>query len=62
VRFLLAAKNAAIPLVLCRAERADRGAELLDLATILRPVSSALRGNRAIIVTLRLLQELRGRA
>jgi hypothetical protein len=62
VKFLLAAEDAAIPLVLGRPERADRGAELLDLPPVFRPVSRALRGDRPVVVGLRLPEELRGRA
>ena len=59
MRYLLAAESAAIPLVLRRPERADRGAELLDFSSVLGPVSSALRGDRPVVVGLRLPEELR---
>jgi hypothetical protein len=62
MRFLLAAEDAAIPLVLHPLERTDRRAELLDLPPILRPVPRALRGDRPVVMGLRLLEELRGRA
>jgi hypothetical protein len=62
VRFILAAEDCGVPLVLCRPQSTDRGAELLDFSAILGPISRALRGYRAIVVRLRLSQKLRARA
>jgi hypothetical protein len=62
LRFILAAEGSGVPLVLSRSESTNRRAELFDLPAILRPISSALRGYRAVIVRLRLPQELGVRA
>ena len=62
MRFLLAADDGAIPLVLTRFKRAERGAELIELPTVLRPVARALRRDGPIVVRLRLSQQLSDRA
>ena len=62
MRFILAIEDSAIPLVLCRPERTDRGAELFDFSPVLRPISGALRGDRTVVVGLGLTQELGVRA
>jgi hypothetical protein len=48
--------------VLSRAESADRGSKLVDLAPIIRPVAGALRGDRAIVMRLRLAKQVCDRA
>jgi hypothetical protein len=62
VRFILAGEEGGTPLVLSRAESADRGSELVDLAAVVRPVAGALRGDRAIVMRLRLAKQVSDRA
>ena len=62
MRFVLAAEYSAIPLVLSRPERTESGAELFDFSPVLRPISGALRGDRTVVVSLGLMQELGVRA
>ena len=58
MRFLLATEESGIPLVLTRPERAESGAELVDLPSVLRPVARALRGDRPVVRRLRLAKQL----
>jgi hypothetical protein len=58
LRFILAAEDRGIPLVLTRAEGTERGAELFDLAPVLRPVAGALRSDRPVVVRLRFAEKL----
>jgi hypothetical protein len=62
MRFILAAEGGGIPLVLSGPEGADGGAELLDLAAVLRPVPRSLRGDRPIVMHLRVSKQLADRA
>lgn len=58
MRFILATESGGIPLLLSGSEGAERGTQLFDLAPILRPVARTLRGDRAVVVRLRLSKEL----
>ena len=58
MRFLLATEEHGIPLVLTGAQGADRGAELVNLPSVLRPVAGPLRGDRAVVMPLRLPKQL----
>jgi hypothetical protein len=62
VRFILAGEEGGIPLVLCRPESADGRSKLVDLSTVVRPVTSSLRGDSAVIMRLRLAKQVRDRA
>ena len=61
MRFILATEGRGIPLVLTGAEGAQGGAELIDLPAVLRPVSSALRSDRPIVMGLRLAKQVADR-
>src|SRR5436309_2184700 len=58
LRFILGAEDRGISLVLTGPERAERGTQLLDLAAVVRPVAGALRGDRPVVVRLRLPEQL----
>ena len=58
MRFILAAEDGGMPLVLTGPESPDRGAELVNLTTVLRPVTRTLRGDRAVVLRLRLAKQL----
>jgi len=61
MRFILAAEDRGIPLVLTRTESAEDRAQLLDLAPVFRPVPRSLGGDRAIVVRLRVAKQLADR-
>jgi hypothetical protein len=61
MRFLLAAEGGAIPLLLSRPESAESRAEELDLASVFRPVPRPLRGDRALVMRLRIAKQLADR-
>jgi hypothetical protein len=60
--FILASDEGGIRLVLSRSERADRGSELVDFPAVVRPVTSSLRGDSAVIMRLRLAKKVGARA
>lgn len=62
MRFILAAEDGAVPLLLSRSEGSERGTELLDFAPVFRPVAGALRGDCAVVMRLSLSKQIAGRA
>ncbi len=62
MRFILAGEDGGFPLVLSRPESAERGAELFDFASVLRPVPRPLRGDRAVVMRLRLSKQFADRS
>lgn len=62
MRFILAGEDGGIPLVLSRPEGTERGTELFDLASILRPVPRPLRGDRPVVMRLRLAKQFANRS
>lgn len=62
MRFILATEGSGMPLVLTGPEGAERGAELVYLPSVLRPVPSSLSGDRPIVGRLRLAKQLADRA
>ena len=62
MRFILATEERGMPLVLTGPERAERGAELVYLPAILRPVPRPLRGDRAIVRRLGLSKQIADRS
>ena len=62
MRFLLAVETGGIALTLTSSEGADRCSELVDLPAVVRPVAGSLRGDRAIVMRLRLAKQVGGRA
>ena len=61
MRFILATEEGGLPLVLTRAQGTEDRAELFDFAPVLRPVARALRGDRPVIMRLRLAKQLADR-
>jgi hypothetical protein len=59
---MLATDEQGIPLVLTGAERAESGAKLVYLPSVLRPIPRPLRGDRALIRTLRLSKQVADRS
>jgi hypothetical protein len=62
VRLILATETGGIPLLLSGSEGAERDTQLFDLAPILRPVARTLRGDRAVVMSLRLAKQLADRS
>ena len=62
MRYILASEDWPVYLSPSIPERAQRSAELLDLAPVLSPVARPLRGDGAIVMPLRFTQELRSRS
>jgi hypothetical protein len=60
--FILAAEGGGIPLVFSRPQGADGGSKLVDLASVVRPVTGSLRGDSAVIMRLRLAKQVGDRA
>ena len=60
--FILASDEGGIRLVLSCAESADGGSKLVDLPTVVRPVTGSLRGDSAVIMRLRLAKQVGDRA
>jgi hypothetical protein len=58
MRFLLAFDDRPASLTLTGAKSAERSAELFDFAAVVAPVAGALRGDGAVVVPLRLAQEI----
>jgi len=58
MRFLLATEERGIPLVLTGPQRAERRAELVYLPPVVSPVPGPLRGDRPVVLRLRLPQQL----
>jgi len=61
MRFLLATEERAIPLLLTSPQGAESSAELVYFPAILRPVARALRGDRPVVMQLRLSEQVADR-
>lgn len=61
MRFILATEESGIPLVLTGPERAEGGAELLNLAAVFGPVPRALSGDRPVVRRLGLAKQVADR-
>ena len=58
MRFLLATEGRAIPLVLTGPQGAESSPELVYFPAVLRPVARALRGDRPVVMQLRLAKQV----
>ena len=55
---ILADADGSGPLLLSGSQGAERGAKLLELPSVLRPVAGSLRGDRAVVMSLRLPKQI----
>jgi len=62
VRLILASEQGGIPLVLSSPEGADSGSKLVDLASVVRPITRSLRGDSAVVMRLRFAEQVSDRA
>jgi hypothetical protein len=62
MKFILASDDRPALLSFAAAQTPQHGAELLDFAPVLRPVSGALRGEGSVVMPLSLTQELKVRS
>ena len=62
MRFILATEERGMPLVLTGPQRAESGAELVYLPSVLRPIPRALGGDRAIVRRLGLSKQIADRS